>query len=375
MGKIWTYYHKVKIVFGCKAFDTLNKEIEAFEGKKVFLVSDPVMGKIGVLDRAVEQIGKDRVVVFDQVPSNPPYQVMDECAEIIKKENCDTVVAIGGGSSIDVAKCSSLLVVAGGSAVNYLSAPQTFTKPGLPLIAIPTTAGTGSEVNRFMVGTDPERQLKIATAPPVAYPKIAILDPEMLLTLPKNQTASTGIDAFSHAIEAYWSQQAQPISDMNALEAMRLSLKWLPKAIEDGSDIEARENTMLASMYASFAFGNTGTCACHAISYPLTVKYGVEHGYACGFTMPEVLDWTWDALGSEKQGMLENVLGVKGKDAAVEKIRDFSVSCGTPAKLSDIGIKPEDIESIPAFTAPMNLKNTNPSVDNQGVIDILKKKM
>jgi phosphonate metabolism-associated iron-containing alcohol dehydrogenase len=376
MSKIWTYQHKTKITFGAGALEKLPEEVGAAGGGPVLIVADPAMRAIGSLGRVESLLsGIGVAAVYDSVTPNPEHTQMDECAALALSAGCRTIIGIGGGSTLDVAKASAVLATNGGPVMDYLVGGRAVSKPAMPVIAIPTTAGTGSEVNPFMVATDSEKDLKLAFAPEQAFPRAAVLDPELLLTLPKRQTASTGVDALSHALEAYWAKRSQPVSDINALEAVRLSFRWLPLAFEDGSDIVAREKTMLAALLASLAFSSTGTCACHSISYPLTARYGLDHGFACAFTMPEILEWNWEALGEEKQNALLAAMDAPDGTAAVAKLRVFCASLGTPQKLSDIGIKPEDLDSIPALTAQRNLDNTLCDFTKADVIEILKKKI
>ncbi|HOY64070.1 MAG: NAD-dependent methanol dehydrogenase [bacterium ADurb.Bin236] len=375
MSKIWTYQHKTKITFGAGALEKLPEEVVTAGGGPVLIVADPAMRAIGALSRVEALLsGVGVAAVYDSVSPNPEHTQMDECAALALSAGCKTIVGIGGGSTLDVAKASAVIASNGGPVMEYLVGGRAVSKPAMPVIAIPTTAGTGSEVNPFMVATDSQKDLKLAFAPEQAFPRAAVLDPELLLTLPKRQTASTGVDALSHALEAYWAKRAQPVSDINALEAVRLSFRWLPTAFENGSNIAAREKTMLASLLASLAFSSTGTCACHSISYPLTARYGLDHGFACAFTMPEILEWNWEALGEEKQNALLAAMEVPDGPSAVAKLRDFCASLGTPQKLSDIGVKPEDLESIPALTAQRNLDNTLCDFTKANVIDILKQK-
>lgn len=374
MGAIWTYYHRTKVVFGAGSLDLLPKETEPFQAKRVLLVTGASsMRKSGVLDRVLDMLGRERVVLFDRVPPNPPYSSIDEGAALADAEGCGLVVALGGGSAMDVGKAIAMLAAAGGAMLDYLNRDKEFTKPGIPFIAIPTTAGTGSEVNPNVVATDPARDLKLALAPIPAYPKTAILDPALTLTLPKNQTAATGLDALSHAFESYWNKNSQPVSELNAIEAIKLIFKWLPAAVGNGNDLEAHEKMLYASMIASFAFGSTGTAACHAISYPLTVKWGLDHGFACAFTLPEMLARNWDALGAEKRQNLLDAMCAENGDGAVRKLREFCALHGAPATLEEIGVKSGDLDSIESCIPQRIIGNTLVPPEWKDILEMLKK--
>jgi phosphonate metabolism-associated iron-containing alcohol dehydrogenase len=375
MNAIWTYLHRTKIVFGAKSLERLGAEAETFGAKRVLLVTGASsMRKSGALGRALEMLGRKRVTLFEGVPSNPPLSTVDDGARMAISEDCDLIVALGGGSAMDVAKAISMLARTDGTALDFFDRRIEVTLPCIPTIAIPTTAGTGSEVNGNMVATDPEREMKLALAIPAAFPKVAILDPELTLSLPKNQTASTGLDALSHAFECYWNKNASPVTDIYSLEAIRLIFEWLPIAVLDGGNTTAREKMLYASMVASFGFGSTGTGACHAISYPLTVRWGLDHGFACAFTMPEMLERNWDAFGAERRHRMFDAMGAQGANEAVEKLRRLTIEMGTPATLSEIGVPEEEIETIPDGIPQRVLNNTVVAPDWDEIVTLLKSK-
>ncbi len=329
----------------------------------------------GALDKTTALLGKDGAVVFDKIPPNPPLSVMEEGAAAAKESGCRLIVAIGGGSAIDSAKAMALIAAHDSPAVEYFERRKVFSAPGLPVIAIPTTAGTGSEVNAFMVATAPDRDSKIACGPPQAFPKTAILDPELSISLPKNQTASTGLDALSHAVEAYWTKNFQPVSDINALESIRLILRWLPAAVSDGADIEARSNMLLASMLASLAFGSTGTGGPHGVSYPLTVRWNLDHGLAVAFTLPEFLERNLPLLGKQRAERLSDALGADSPGESIGVLRSFCESMGAPRSLGDIGIGKSDISSVVALSSRINLDNSPSPITDKEVENILLKKL
>jgi alcohol dehydrogenase len=372
---VWTYQHKTKIVFGPGALGQLAEELKQFGGGRALVVSGrTAMRAAGVLDRISELLGGNNCAFFDRIPPNPPLGIIEECAEAAKSEKCGVVVAVGGGSPLDAAKAAALLATNGGPARPFFAREKTFVKPGLPLIAVPTTAGTGSEVGPFMVATDIENETKLACGPALAFPAVAIMDPELTVSLPKDQTASTGLDALSHCFEAYWSKRSQPASDANALDAMRVVFDWLPRAFADGSDIEARTKMMYSSMTAGFAFGNTGTAAAHAISYPLTVKWGIDHGFACAFILSDIMAHNWDSLGADRQQRLLEAAGASSRDDAVSKLRAFCEKMGTPPSLAAMGIETDDIPFIVSHANPFNMMNNVSRIDDAQTAAILRKR-
>jgi len=377
-GKIWKYNHRTIVHFGAGALDLLPGVANPLAGdKKIMLVTDSsgIMKKTGVTGRIVDMLGAARTVVFDRVPPNPDAAIVAEGLALHRAENCGLLVGLGGGSPIDAAKAIAVMRTHDGDIADYFLRKKQWGLKAEPIIAIPTTAGTGTEVNGNFVVTLPHDSLKCGTAAPCAWPAAALLDPTLTLSLPPYQTASTGLDALSHALEALWAVNGQPLSDMNAFEAIPIILKWLPETMRDGSNLEARSNMMYAAMLASLAFGSTGTAGSHALSYVLTSRWNLPHGYACAFTLPEFLEYNMPTFKGERKARLLHSLGAKDEKDAVSIVRDFCLTHGTPAKLADIGVAESDIPMMAAVANPVNAANNSQPLATSDIEAIWRKKL
>ncbi|MBU0571103.1 MAG: phosphonoacetaldehyde reductase [Candidatus Omnitrophica bacterium] len=285
----WQYDNPVKIVFGENA---LNKLPGLSGAKKTLLVTTPGFTKRGVTKRICQLLGKDNVFVFDGVQPNPSFDEIGSFGAELDKLSVECIVALGGGSVIDTAKALSVVL---SCRVDKLSLRDLLAgkidlkdKTILPIIAVPTTAGTGSEVTPFATIWDKEEKKKYSLEKPQIYPRIAILDPVLTLSLPKKETITAGLDALAHAFEAIWNRNATPITDVYAINALEIIFTALPDTVGDMRNITNRSRMMRASLFSGLAMSQTRTALSHSISYPLTVHFGVPHGLACAFTIVSV---------------------------------------------------------------------------------------
>ncbi|MDM5284830.1 hydroxyacid-oxoacid transhydrogenase [Peribacillus frigoritolerans] len=285
MRNTWDFYSTERIVFGNGAIGQLDSILQRLKAKNILLVTDPGIKNAGIVDRIsslLEQANYE-TVIYDQVVPEPPVDSAMDCYKFAKSQmDIDAVIGLGGGSSIDMAKIVALLVAHGGHPLDYYGGENQVPGPIAPLVAIPTTAGTGSEVTSVAVLTDVENNLKVGISDNYLRPTVALLDPELTLGLPAYVTACSGIDALSHAIEAYTAKpsayiQAEgsilfqgsiPISDALAYRAIELIAKNLPLAVQQGSNLEARSNMLMGSLLAGMSFSNAGTAAAHCIGLP-----------------------------------------------------------------------------------------------------------
>lgn len=376
--KLWKYNHRTMIHFGPGALELLPGVANPLAGdRKIMLVTDSsgIMKTNGVVDRIAGMIGAERLVHFDRVPPNPDAAIVFEGLELHRKENCGLLIGLGGGSPIDAAKAIGVMKMHDGDIADYFLRKRPWGTKAEPVVAIPTTSGTGTEVNGNFVVTLPHDSLKCGTAAPCAWPAAALLDPTLTLSLPPFQTASTGLDALSHAMEALWSVNAQPLSDMNAFESIPLVMKWLPEAMLDGSNLEARTKMMYASMTASLAFGSTGTCGSHALSYVLTSRWNVPHGLACAFTLAEFLKFNMPTFKGERRERLLASLGANDESDAFNIVKDFCLKYGTPSNLSDIGIKESDIAMMTEVANPINIANNARRMSAEDIDAIWRSKL
>ncbi|SHF55004.1 alcohol dehydrogenase [Desulforamulus putei DSM 12395] len=354
INKGFNFKLPTEIEFGPGSITKLPEKIASFNASKVMIVTDSGIVKAGILERIVNVLAKAEFshAVFDQVESDPSTKTIEKIRDMAKQEEVDLLVAVGGGSSIDATKGARVLLANGGKLLEYAGLNKVKTK-GIPLIAIPTTAGTGSEVTIFAVLTELDQNLKFTIASPCLAPDLAILDPELTLLLPPMMTAATGLDALTHAIEAYTSLASQPICDVLALESIELIYKYLPQATTNGSNLEARTQMLKAQLMAGVAFNNTNLGLSHAIASPLGGHFHIPHGIANAIMLPYVMNFNVPAA-PEKYARIAEAMGITllGKDIyedayeapkAVEKLVEL---CGLPRKLRDAGAKEEKLDDV-----------------------------
>ena len=287
----------VKVKFGSGALDELGILTAGF-GKKAFLLHDPFLRGSKMLERIRDMLAENGAdaVCFDDVEPNPRVSTIDAAAMTCWKEGCDVVIGIGGGSAIDSAKATCIVAKNGGSAWDYteregVSAHST-EKGRLPLIAIPTTSGTGTEVTPFAVVNNQSLHTKAAISLPECYADVAVVDPVIMASMPPSVTANTGIDAFAHALEAYISDIPTPLTDALCLNAIRLFAENIEKCVQHGDDLNARANMALCSLYAGIGIGHASTTLPHAIAQALGGYKDVPHGMAITSCILNVIRWT-----------------------------------------------------------------------------------
>ncbi|MCK2016200.1 hydroxyacid-oxoacid transhydrogenase [Peribacillus frigoritolerans] len=396
MRNTWDFYSTERIVFGNGAIGQLDSILQRLKAKNILLVTDPGIKNAGIVDRisSLLEHANYETVIYDQVVPEPPVDSAIDCYEFAKSQmDIDAVIGLGGGSSIDMAKIVALLVAHGGHPLDYYGGENQVPGPIAPLVAIPTTAGTGSEVTSVAVLTDVENNLKVGISDNYLRPTVALLDPELTLGLPAYVTACSGIDALSHAIEAYTAKpsayiQAEgnilfqgsiPISDALAYRAIELIAKNLPIAVQQGSNLEARSNMLMGSLLAGMSFSNAGTAAAHALAYPIGGLVKSPHGEVTGLLLPYVMEYN-AAVETEKmvrisQAFNVNSDGLSDKEAALtasKAVLTLLGEIGLPTKLREIGIKEEDIPEIAEKTLQIDrLIRNNPRVPTQHSLEEL----
>ena len=361
-----------KIISGIDSTAEIIKELNALHAKKVLLITDPGLVQAGVAQQVVEMLKQAAVEVeiFDAVEPDPSIQVATKAAEMAKNVKANVLIALGGGSAIDTAKSAALLVTNGGYLKDYAGVNKV-VKPILPLIAVPTTAGTGSEVTIFAVMSDPEKQEKFTISSALIAPAVAVLDPLLTLKLPPSVTAFTGMDALTHAIEAFTSSIAQPATDALALSAIKLILKHLPVAVGRGDNIMARDGMLQASLLAGIAFNNAFLGLAHAIASPLGGHFHVPHGLANAVMLPYVMEYNLPtavrryaeigrALGLQAVGDTPRAVAEKTVAAITQLARDINI----PEKLSNIGAKEELLplvarDALKSIQLKFNVRNAS----------------
>lgn len=284
-----------KIVYGVGALLSIGS-IVANIGKKVLIISDPIMEKLELVGKCEKYLCESLLscVRYIGVGTEPTDIYVKEALKLCRDEHCDVIVAIGGGSCIDTAKAVGILATNEGALNRYLPGKQRFTNKPIPVVAVPTTAGTGSEVTKVTVITDTETDVKMMISDPMLIPEVAIIDPILTISCPPNITAATGIDALCHAIEAYISRKSQPITDMYALKAIDLISHNLKIAFLDGQNVEAREKVAMGSMLAGIAFSNSSVTLVHGMSRPIGALFHVPHGLSNAMLLPAVMEFVKD---------------------------------------------------------------------------------
>jgi alcohol dehydrogenase class IV len=378
MRKTFSFTGAKKIIFGNGSLLTLAVHIKELHAQNPLVVIDKNLAKTGLLERVASVLVSEGIkfTVYDKVDPEPGIELADEGAKIALKNKCDMVIGIGGGSAMDVAKAIAVLATNKGSAVDYLGLNKV-PKHGLPKIMIPTTAGTGSEVTFTAVFVRKNLKKKEGMNSPYLYPELALLDPELTLSLPSAPTAQTGLDALCHAIESYTSVNASPMSEMFSLEAVALIAENLRTCVHDGKSIVARERMLLGSLYAGIGLANAGVTAVHSLSYPLGGKYGVGHGLANTMMLPAVMAFnlpsSLEKFADIAEAMGECIDGLPAREAAylaLDAVEALIEDCGIYTSLAQFGIKEKDFPELAdvALTVARPLENNPRKVTKDDMI-------
>lgn len=321
-----------RVLFGCGAAAKVGNEVKLIGKTKALIVTDKTMAEIGNLKIIKESLENESIQyeVFDAVLQEPVLEYVDDGVELYGDSGCDVIIALGGGSPIDTAKAISVMITNEGHILDYMGLDKV-EKPGVPVISIPTTAGTGSEVSRFSILTDAKDNIKYFTGSPHLLPHSALVDPLMTLSMPKSVTAATGMDALCHAVEGYVSVKANPVSDMFNQSAIKLLSENLRLVYADGRNIEARTNTMLGSMYAGVSLGIASVTLVHAMSRPIGANFHTAHGLTNAALLSTVTEF--NIIGKPKRYaeiaelMGENILGLSTMDAANKAVNAIKSMC------------------------------------------------
>lgn len=372
------------IHYGRQAFEVLGKEAR-FKGEKALIVSDKIMDNLGYITQACEQLNQAGVehAIYTGVASEPTDNYVAEALDLFKEEKCDIVISLGGGSCIDTAKAITVLATNGGYIGEYMGEKKIADAAPIPHIAIPTTAGTGSEATDATVILNTENDEKMMIKQPVFMPATAIVDPLLTLSSPKSVTAATGVDALSHAIEAYISRRSHPMTETLALSAMQLIVDNLLTAYEDGDNVDAREAMALGALQAGIAFSNSSVCLVHGMSRPIGALFHVPHGFSNAMLLPAVLEYSKGAcierlanLGRIFDRQAENMSDVDAADFAVSAVKQLCLSLHIP-NLKAWGIDKQAFESATYKMAEDALASgsprNNPIVPKQEDIESLYK--
>jgi alcohol dehydrogenase class IV len=367
-----------EIIFGRGSLKQLGQCSRRMGGDKVLLVTDPGIVEKGWVDEALGYLKQEglNTVVYDNVVTNPRAFQVEQGALEYSRNECDVIVAIGGGSPMDAAKGIAILVSNQGRIEDYVGC-NLITQPIPPLICVPTTAGTGSDVSQFAIIADQEKKIKMTILSRAIMPDISLIDPRLLQSESSELIASTGMDALTHAIEAYVSSLSWSLTDPHASHAIKLVFRHLKEAVHKRS-LDPLEGMAIASLEAGAAFSNAILGAVHALAHPLGGRYDMHHGLANAILLPVVLQKNLEHA-PEKYALIANAMGIdtRGKTNAEaagqvpERIEALIKALHIPTKLSQVGVKKEDIPSLARDAAEDLCMMTNPQMYNAAEIEAL----
>ena len=353
-NRTFSYELPTKIEFGVGVSGRVAERVEECGGGRVLLVADPGVLEAGLVDKITDALKNASIpyVLFSDIEPEPQATSIVDGVELARSEGCDAVVGIGGGSALDSAKSIAVMLENEGHIRDY-AGQNLVPNPGVPMIGLPTTAGTGSEVTIWSVISEKEEKVKYGVGSPYMTATIAMCDPELTLTLPPHITASTGVDALAHALESYVNKTTQPISEALSIRAMELVAKSLRTAVVAGENLQARSDMLAASLAAALAFNPTRLGLAHALVMPLGANYKIPHSVGVAILLPEVMHY--NLIGNlQKFAKIAHIFGedtegLSLRDAAelsVKAIRQLSEDVGIPDGLARYGVEEERLHDI-----------------------------
>lgn len=360
----FSFYFPTKLIFSEEAGSDLLVELASAPKDGVLVLTDKGIVAAGIAEKILSKLTENgfNPVVFDDIPGNPNIPEVKQALAAVEGKTISHVVALGGGSVLDVGKAVGLLL--GDPELDYEEVQwrrQQIKKAPLPVIGIPTTAGTGSEVTHVAVIGD-SNGFKMGVLNPAMFMRTAIIDGSLMLSLPAKLTAPTGMDALVHAIEAYLSKKSNPVADLYALAAIRAVVKWLPVAYNDGSNLEARKQMAMAATLAGISFDQSSLGLVHALAGPLCGTYHLHHGLGVATLLPATLDFDAPAIPDDRWAQLRDALDLP-QDAKPEALGDFARSflkgLGMPTRLSEVGLEADKIPAIAESATRMAMIGLN----------------
>lgn len=368
---MFTFNNPTEIHFGQGVLQTIDTVLEKFGYQSYVVIASNSQVKNGVTELLDSMLPGQIKAVVSEIEENPTVQNVDDIIRAAQEHKVDALIAVGGGSTMDAAKAAAAAVVKNTDARTIIFDKNIVE--ALPIIALPTTSGSASEVTPFCVISDKERGIKTSINGKVLYPKAAIVDPELTLTCPPSVTAISGIDVICHALDSIGSVNNNPISDGLAAQAVRLAFDNLETAFNEGSNITARENMALASMTAGLAFSQTATSGSHAMSYYLTSEFGVPHAEACAFSLDQ-----WIIHNAKVDSRLDTIsqqLGFSSTKDMSKELNALKQRLGLRMTLEDLGIDKKHIPEIAKQTmAAGNYKNNLAQLSESEIISMLESK-
>lgn len=347
-----------KIRYGAGIIEVLGEELRLLKSRKVMVITDKGLVNAGMVEKITGIIKSEGIdfIIYDEIEANPKDYNVEACAEKAREESIDTIVAFGGGSPIDAAKAVTVLARQGGKVRDYQGKGK-IKEDCLPLITIPTTAGTGSEVTFSSVITDTKEKFKFTIKSTAIAAKTAIIDPELTLTVPPAVTAATGIDALTHAIEGYTANCTEPIAEAVGLYAVEYIARNIVEAVKNGKNIKARDEMMMGSLLAGLSFSHADVASVHCMAEALGSMYDAPHGMCNAILLPYVMEYNLPATGY-KYARVARAMGIEEKDdfkaavKGIEHIKQLSKEIGLPG-IRSLKVNTDDFELL----AEMSIKN------------------
>jgi alcohol dehydrogenase len=338
------FHSPTKVTFGEDVSMSASEVVKEYGGTKTFIVTDEVLRTTGILEPIIGSFAEGSYCLFTDVPSDSDVDTVNVAARLARESGCDSLLAVGGGSVLDTAKVVNICLSLGGNLLDY-EGLNNLTDRLLPIVAIPTTAGTGSEVSMVAMVKDSQEKKKLLFGSRFLAPDTALLDPTLLRTLPPRLTAATGMDAITHNIEAFSTLiSTSPFTDALCLESLRMLFQYLPRATADGDDCEARSATLVASAMAGVSFTNCGVGIIHALAHATGARFGTHHGTANSIFLPHGMQFNLDVVSS-RYAIIARHLGLSKSDrdnaaaqALIEAIAELSIEIGLPPRLRDAGV-------------------------------------
>ncbi|RAS75532.1 iron-containing alcohol dehydrogenase [Priestia endophytica] len=357
------------LITGTGSIAEVGEQAKKLEATKAIIVTDKIIRETGLLSKVTEPLsaaGLEADIIDDVVPE-PPFENLEQLAAQIEGKGYDLLIGVGGGSALDITKVLSIMLTNKEDVREFVGIEKV-KNPGVPMILVPTTAGTGSEVTYNAIFTDTRDKVKKGIVSPYLLPSVAIVDAELTLSVPPAVTAATGMDALVHAVESYTAIRAGELTDGIALQAIKLISRSIRKAVYNGKDLKARENMAMGSLLAGISLGNAGVGAVHALAYPLGGKFKVPHGVANSLLLPFVMKYNAVAdlkkFAEVAEALGENIEGLslrEAADRAVAALAQLSRDVGIPSSLKEVGVTASDIPALAEEASKVDrLLNNNP---------------
>lgn len=359
-----------KVFFGRGMLRTIPNIIEPLKPKKILLITGKHFKSSTNFKKLIKQLNKEfNLTILNKVIKKSNFAIVNSVVSFCKGKNIDTIIAIGGGTILDVSKSVAILVKNPGKIQDFLRKEKFILNQGIRIIAVPTTAGTGSEVTPWATiwGEDDK---KYSLSHKYMFPHIAIVDPKTTYSLPPKVTAESGIDALCQSIEAYWNINHNPVSDKYAIKAIKLIMSSLKEATVNGNK-KYRDQMMLGSLTGGLAFSNTQTTICHAISYPISIHWSIDHGQATSLTLPLFIKQIFPLLPELRLKKILEALDSCDIQEATSKIELLMLSIGLKTKLSELGIKQDEIRLIVQESIGQNRLSNSPLIPSADQLEKL----